>query len=498
MTFPVLATTRANGTASSGSNFTFGAMPTGTTSGDLLVAFGHTVDDNANYTDPAGWTRKDSEPGNTGRSFVWARVATGTDPLVFPLSEMTNSIGIIVARITGWDGADVSSVEATLALDFSGNGDPPSHTATWGIADNLWLAVCGLEGANIAAYPSGYSGGATGFNDGVWGAVALAYKESAAASENPGTGFSTGGGTVHVGTIVVRGTAPVDGIAPTFTGGSVVTVNNFANGAGTFDADWPDATDNVAVTGYRWRAVIGGVPGSLNTLVPSSLTGGSGLTPGVSTVIEVEARDAAGNWSAVISSAAFTPGIAPTVGTNPSNQSLAVGGDAVFTSTSSAGTPTPTGQWQRNNGAGWVDIAGQTGTTYTLVNVQLSDTSAQFRRSYSNGVGAAVNSTAATLTVTPATVIGFKFSTVVGLQIGQFVGAQTGLTLSNAEAWTAFIHNDTTRALLITSGTLTTAAGRLPDYTNASLSDGTTYFVSFRRTSDGASCSCRIAAEIIP
>lgn len=368
----------------------------------------------------------------------------------------------------------------------------PTATVTTQPGDKVvMLGISGGAGATCSGV-----GGTTDFDGGVADRVAL--EKDAVGTITTIEGLWSGASAWYAVVVVLAPIAAPDTTSPTFTGGSVVTVSNFANGAGTFDAVWPDATDNVAVTGYRWRAVIGGVPGSLNTLVPSSLTGGSGLTPGVSTVIEVEARDAAGNWSAVISSAAFTPGIASTVGTNPSNQSLAVGGDAVFTSTSSAGTPTPTGQWQRNNGAGWVDIPGETSTTYTLVNVQLSDTGAQFRRSYSNGVGAAVNSTAATLTVTPATVIGFKFSTAVGLQIGQFVGAQTGLTLSNAEAWTAFIHNDTTRALLLTSGTLTTSAGRLPDYTNASLSDGTTYFVSFRRTSDGASCSCRIAAEIIP
>jgi hypothetical protein len=258
MAFPAIATTRANGTAYSTSNFTFGAMPTGTTSGDLLVAFGHTIDNNADYTDPSGWTRKASASGNSGRSFVWARVATGTDPLVFPLSESGDSISIVVARITGWTGSDTASVEATVAVDFSGSGDPASLTATWGSADNLWLAVCGREGNDITTYPTGYSGGVTGYNGGVWGAVALAYKESASATENPGTGFGTGGATVHVGTIAIRGSA-----ASTVTGGitleDLVLSGAFATGA-LSQLGSGFTLDNFALAGF-----LGLAPGRVDT-----------------------------------------------------------------------------------------------------------------------------------------------------------------------------------------------------------------------------------------
>lgn len=313
MSFPAIASTRANGTAVSGSDFTFGVMPTGTTSGDLLVAFGHAIEDNADYTDPSGWTRKDSEPGNSGRSFVWARVATGTDPLVFPLSALSNSVSIIVARITGWTGTDTSSVEANLLTDFSGNGDPPSITATWGSADNTFIAVCGREGANITAYPSGYSGGVTGFNEGAWGAVALASKESASATDNPGTGFSTGGSTVHVGTIVVKGSVAADTTAPTLTSPAAVATGN-TTGTGSVSTNegngtlWRKAaasasTDpgagNEAANGWASSAVTatGAQTGLLFT----------GLTTNVAVVPSYFHVDAAGNRSAVGTGSAFTP-----------------------------------------------------------------------------------------------------------------------------------------------------------------------------------------------
>jgi hypothetical protein len=270
MAFPTPASTRANGVAVSGSDFTFGAMPAGTTAGDLLVAYGHTTEDNADYTDPSGWTRKDSEPGNTGRSFVWARVATGTDPLVFPLSALANSIGIIVARITGWTGTDTASVEANLLADFSGAGDPPSITATWGSADNTFIAVCGREGSDITTFPTGYTGGVSGISPGNWGAVAMAFKESASATDNPGTGFSTGGSTVHVGTIVVRGSVAADTAAPSITSTGTGATN------GPFAVNVGENSAAVAITLTSDEALgsvtKGGADGALFTLAGSGLT----------------------------------------------------------------------------------------------------------------------------------------------------------------------------------------------------------------------------------
>jgi hypothetical protein len=96
--------------------------------------------------------------------------------------------------------------------------------------------------------------------------------------------------------------------------------------------------------------------------------------------------------------------------------------------------------------------------------------------------------------------VGFRFSSAAGLQFGAFVGTQTSLARRpDGEAYTVFVHNDTSRTLIATSPALqiTGGAGRLPNWTNSSLVAGTTYFVSFRRA-DGASCSARLVAENIP
>lgn len=70
---------------------------------------------------------------------------------------------------------------------------------------------------------------------------------------------------------------------PTF---NAITINSAT-------ATWTAATDNVGVTGYRYR-----VNGSSWTNVGSALSVNlSGLTQGTTYTVNVQARDAAGNWS---------------------------------------------------------------------------------------------------------------------------------------------------------------------------------------------------------
>jgi hypothetical protein len=191
---------------------------------------------------------------------------------------------------------------------------------------------------------------------------------------------------------------PPDTAAPTLTG--TPTVTNYANGSGTFDADWSDGTDNVAVTQWRWRAVISGTPGSWNVVGASQVTGGTGLTPGATTTIEAQAGDAAGNWSSTITSASFVPGVAPSFSVHPASGSYTDGATINLTATSS-GTPAPTHQWQRstNGGSSWADIGGAVSAGYSFAAV-LAETGYLYRRRDSNAVQANVASNAATITVT--------------------------------------------------------------------------------------------------
>jgi hypothetical protein len=88
------------------------------------------------------------------------------------------------------------------------------------------------------------------------------------------------------------------------------------------------------------------------------------------------------------------PPAAPAITVQPSNQSVSTGANATFT-VAASGTAPLSFQWQRNVS----DIAGATGTSYTLVSAQAEDDGATFRCVVSNSAGSAT-SNSATLTVT--------------------------------------------------------------------------------------------------
>ena len=90
---------------------------------------------------------------------------------------------------------------------------------------------------------------------------------------------------------------------------------------------------------------------------------------------------------------------APTVTTNPVNQSVTAGASVTF-SAAAAGFPTPTVQWQRAvAGGSFSAIPGATGASYSFTTVA-GDNGTQYRAVFTNAVNSAT-STAATLTVSP-------------------------------------------------------------------------------------------------
>lgn len=85
-----------------------------------------------------------------------------------------------------------------------------------------------------------------------------------------------------------------DSTAPTWTGGSVITASSVTHAA--FDLSWPAANDDTAVTQYRYRVDAGSWTNTGTTRTASL----SALTAGTAYDIEVEAGDAADNWSTAL------------------------------------------------------------------------------------------------------------------------------------------------------------------------------------------------------
>ncbi len=102
--------------------------------------------------------------------------------------------------------------------------------------------------------------------------------------------------------------------------------------------------------------------------------------------------------SATSNSASLTVYVAPTITTQPSNQTVNAGQTVTFTA-SANGTPTPTVQWQVsiNSGTSWTDLASATSVTYSFT-TQAVDNGKQYRAIFTNAAGS-VNTNAAVLTV---------------------------------------------------------------------------------------------------
>ena len=91
--------------------------------------------------------------------------------------------------------------------------------------------------------------------------------------------------------------------------------------------------------------------------------------------------------------------VAPVVTLDPAPQTVTEGQNAVFTA-AATGTPTPTVQWQEDNGGGFANLVGETSTTLTLNAVTLAMNGYDYRAVFTNTAGSAT-SAAANLTVNP-------------------------------------------------------------------------------------------------
>ena len=114
---------------------------------------------------------------------------------------------------------------------------------------------------------------------------------------------------------------------------------------------------------------------------------------------------------ATTTAATLTVQTAPSVTTNPTNQSVGAGGTATFTA-AAGGNPTPTVQWQvsTDGGATFNPISGATSTTYSFT-ASAGQSSNEYEALFTNIVGTATT-TAATLVVVPT--IGTWISAVDG------------------------------------------------------------------------------------
>jgi hypothetical protein len=200
--------------------------------------------------------------------------------------------------------------------------------------------------------------------------------------------------TNSIGSITTTGARLAVRYAPT-VGSSPTSQTVNAGQSVTFTAA---ATGNPAPT-VQWQVSING--GTTWTPI-------SGATGTTLRLTNVTASQNAYRYRAVFtntlgtattSSATLTVLYAPSIATNPVNETVTHGQPVTLTVTAT-GNPTPTVQWQvsMDSGVTWTNISGATSTTYTISSSTTSQNGYRYRAVFTNSQGSATTG-AAILTV---------------------------------------------------------------------------------------------------
>ncbi len=196
----------------------------------------------------------------------------------------------------------------------------------------------------------------------------------------------------------------LDTVAPGAPGNptmSAITINSAT-------ATWTAATDNVGVTGYRYSLNGGSSWTTLGVVLTTNLTG---LTPATAYTIQVQARDAAGNWGAN-GSKAFTTLSDTTAPSAPGTPTMSVITINSATATWTAATDNVgvTGyRYSLNGGSSWTtlgnvlttNLTGLTPATAYTIQVQARDAASNWGASSSKAFTTSSDATAPSAPGTP-------------------------------------------------------------------------------------------------
>lgn len=170
--------------------------PTGTSSGDLFLAF-VALDGNPTLSAwPSGWSQLKRLTGTTLQVVeVWGKVSDGTETGSFDYtSSASEKSHNHMIRLTTWFGS-ISGVEvSTGASATSTTPDADNLAPSWGSADTKWVIFYGQNDPNtVGSNPAGYTdigssslGGTGSVNS------RLAHRDNAASSENAAAWGATG------------------------------------------------------------------------------------------------------------------------------------------------------------------------------------------------------------------------------------------------------------------------------------------------------------------
>jgi hypothetical protein len=318
-----------------------------------------------------------------GASIAGATAASYTTP-VMTTADNGSTFAVAVTNMAG----AVTSSAATLTVNPAPVAPtittaPANQTVTAGQTATFTVVATGTA-------PLSYQWQKNGAN--ITGATATSYATALTATADSGSTFdavvtNTAGTVTSTAATLTVNPAPV---APTIT---TAPVNQTVTAGQT-------ATFTVVATGtaplsYQWQKnavnIVGATTTSYTTAVTTTADSGSTFAVAVS--------NTAGTVTSVAATLTVNPApVAPTITTQPANQTVMAGQTATFTVVA-AGTAPLSYQWQKNA----VNIVGATTTSYTTPVMATAESGSTFDAVVTNTAGT-LTSSAATLTVNPALV----------------------------------------------------------------------------------------------
>jgi hypothetical protein len=296
----------------------------------------------------------------------WAKVS-----FVLLLALAVTGCAAVVSGVNG----RTSPVVPSIATQPSNQTVTAGQTATFTVVAN-------------GTAPLSYQWQKNGTN--IAGATSASYTTSATTPSDSGSTFdvvvsnSAGTASSNSATLTVNA-APV---APTF---ATQPVNQTVTAGQT--ATFTVVANGTAPLTYQWQKNGANIAGATSASYTTSATTISDSGSTFDVVVSNSAGTASSNSATLTVNAAP---VAPTITTQPSNQTVTAGQTATF-SVAASGTAPLSYQWNKNG----APMSGATSSSYTTPTTTTSDNGALFTVVVSNAIGS-VTSNAATLTVNAA------------------------------------------------------------------------------------------------
>jgi hypothetical protein len=341
-----------------------------------------------------------------GATATFSVVASGTAPLSYqwykngtPIAAATSSSYTTPATVSGDNGSTFSVVVSNSSGSQTSNAatltvsappmittPPQNQTVTVGATATFSVVASGTS-------PLSYQWSRNGTV--ISGATSSSYTTPATVSTDNGATFtvrvsnSAGSQTSSAATLTVNAppTITTQPQSQIVTAGSTATFSVAASGAGPLSYQW-----------YKNGTAIPGAASASYT-TPATVSGDNGAT-----FIAVVSNAGGSTSSNTVTLTVAASAVAPTITTQPQNQTVVIGATATFT-VAATGTAPLSYQWSRNGTA----IAGATGASYTTPPAASGDNGATFSVLVSNAGGSTPSNTATLTVVTAASTAPFIF-----------------------------------------------------------------------------------------